>query len=281
MPDPTFMQRLNTPGGYAAIGSVGNAINSYFDSKNYAAYLNQQTGQLKDQIAFQRKIMEEQIALRAQERVRQQMMAQAAGDAFANSLGQYQGFEGQMQSSGNKIADTFMQLLSRQAPNVAPAATGAVADREAGAAALANERSATDAANLAKVQSLAKVFENTGINVNRNNQLGAMLRNFAAGSGQASQGEIAAREGKLWQPDVPKPMPSMMGDLFTGLSSLGVMAANRPQQSSANPYSLVQPGDSFGSVGLKPPSGSGMGLTDSLPRGLGITGPNGLRIVGE
>lgn len=275
-----FYETMNTPGGYAAIGSIGNAINAIQNSNAYSSMLDQQTSQLKEQIAYQRKIMEEQIALRAQERIRQQMMAQAAGDAFANSLGQFSGFEGKAGAASGQIADAFRQVLARGGPSaIAPAATGAVADREVAAVQRANDIASQDAGNLANVQGLARAFDNANISTGRNNQLAAMLRNFAGGSAGASQAEIEARTGRLFQPEIVRPMPSMLGDLFVGLSGLGIKAAQPKQQSGINysfdpliPYTGMNPG------GLR--AGSGVGLSVDKPAGLGITGPTGMRIVG-
>jgi hypothetical protein len=273
------MQQMNTPGGYAAIGSIGNAINALAAGSSERAFYAQQTQQLRDQIAYQRRIMEEQIALRAQERIRQQMMAQAAGDAFANSLGKYSNFGDRSSAAGNNIADTFRQILATQAPDVSPQASGPVADRIASASALANERSGADADNLAKVQGVARAFTDSDMAVNRNNQMAAMLGNFAGGSEGASQAEIEARAGRLFQPRLMAPAPSMLGDLFMGLSDMAVQRANRPQ-APASPYGLIPEGMRFPGVGLQMDDNPRTGIRLDRPAGLGIRGPNGMRVVG-
>ena len=255
------------------LGSVAGAVNSIADGQAIRSMYGLQTQQLRDQIAYQRKIMEQQIALREQERIRQQMMAQAAGDAFQNSLGQYKDFGSSMDKSGAGIAEAFQQILARQAPGgVAPAATGAVADREASSAQMYNDRSANEAVNLSKVQALAKAFSDKGIAVGRNNQLASMLANFAGGSQQVSNQEIASREGRLFQPQIIKPQPSMLGDLIFSLGMGGAMYANRPQSPDYSMRGLQLPGSGSG-VGLYTPSaGSSVGL--KMPASLGITGNN-------
>jgi len=280
MADPTFAQQMNTPAGYAAIGSIGSAINAGQNTRAVQSMLGQQTRQLREQIAYQRKIMEEQIVLRAKERVRQQMMAQATGDAFGNSVNQYQGFEGRTGAASNTIADSFKQVLARQAPDISPQAEGMVADRIASANQLANDRSTTDANALANVQGVARAFSDTGTAVNRNNQLASMLRNFAQGSAGASEAEIQARAGQLFQPRIVQPTPSMLGDMFMGFSDLAVINANK-QKAPASPYGLMPQGDSYSGIGLRMQDNPGVGLRMDRPSGLGIRGPSGMRIVGD
>lgn len=275
-----FMETAGSPGGLAAIGAIGSAINAIGDGNAQRQLYAMQTTQLREQIAYQRKIMEEQVALREQERVRQQMMARAAGDAFANSLGQYQGFEGKIGASGNQIADTFRQILGRGTPDIGPQAEGPTADRIASATQFANDNSSSDANALGQVQGLAKAFSDSGTAVGRNNQFASLMNNFAGGSQQASQAEIEARAGQLFQPRLLQPQPSMMGDLFVGLANAGVAYGNRPPPAPSM-YDLAQPGDTFPRVGLQMPTGPSTGLRIDRPAGLGITGPNGMRIVGD
>ncbi len=280
MAAPTLAQQLNTPAGAAAIGSIGNAINAGANTRALQSVLAQQTRQLREQIAYQRKIMEEQIALRAQERMRQQMLARGAGDAFASSLGQYQNFEDRAGASSGQIADSFRQALDRGAPDIAPQAQGAVADRVASASQFANDRSAAEAGALAQVQGLGQAMIDSGIAVNRNNQLASMLRNFSAGSAGASEAEIAARAGELFQPRLVAPAPSMLGDLFVGMSELAVQRANRQPQ-PASPYGLIPEGTRFPGVGLQMDNNPRPGIRLDRPAGLGIRGPSGMRIVGD
>jgi hypothetical protein len=271
----TFLEAMDSPGGYAAIGSVGNAINAGQSTRAYERMLGQQTAQLKNQIAYQRKIMEEQIALRAQERIRQQMMAQAAGDAFASSMGQYQNFEDRIGSRSNDIAGTFQNVLARQTPDISPQAQGAVADRIASANQLANERSAADAQSLANVQGLARAFSDSGMAANRNNQVASLLRNFSSGSAGASDAEVESRAGRLFQPRLIEPAPSMLGDMFVGLSSLGIQAANRPSP-PPSPYAFDLSG--LPQTGLRYDTG-GVGIRTDRPSGLGLR-TSGVRTVG-
>lgn len=266
----------NTPSGYFAIGSVGNALNSLQNASNVEGVASQQTKQLKDQIAYQRRVMEQQIALKAQERIRQQMMAQAAGDAFQNSLGQFKDFKGSMDASGGQIANTFNEILSRQAPeSIGPQASGAVADRIASSEQKFNDRSASEGKSLANVQALERAFSDKSINMGRNNQLAAMLSNFSQGSQGVSEQEIAARSGQLYQPRIMPPAPSTLGDLFFGLSTGGLMAANKMNQPQpTSPYAFDLSG--LPQVGLKLPTDK-YGL-NSRSSNLGISSP---RTVGD
>jgi hypothetical protein len=276
--DPTFAQRLNTPGGAAAIGSIGNAINAIIDGNAQRDMFARQTQQIREQVAFDRKVMEEQAALRAQEVQRQQMLARAAGDAFMRSLGAFKNTEGSIGQAGSSIADTFRAALARQAPaSNAPAASGAVADRIASATDRASADVAGEAERLAAVQGVARAFTDSGMAVDRENQLASVLRNFAGGSAGASQAEIQSRAGKLLQPKLVKPTESMLGDFFVGLSQLGVKAANRPAPAAAptSPYALPIP--SAPSMDLR--LGSGIGASFDRPSGIGIRLGN--RIIGD
>ncbi len=261
----TFAQSMNTPGGYAAIGSIGNAINAMVDGRGQRAMYGQQTQQLREQIAFQRQVLEKQAALRAAEIQRQQMYAQAAGDAFANSLGMFGNVEGDIAGKAASIASAFQSLLSRPTPaSIVPAASGVTADKEAAMLAEQAGRSSAEAQALAGVQAFGKTMEDKTYGMTGNDQLAGLLRNFAQGSQGVSRNEVEAASGKLYQPQVPQAQRSIMGDLFVGLSNLGVGALN--QQTPTNPYALNIPASS--PMGLR--AGGGEGINAPAPAGLGL-----------
>lgn len=265
---------MASPGGMAAIGAIGNAINAYQDSKANKQMLAQQTQQLKDQIAFQRKTMEQQAMLRQQEVARQQMMAQAAGQAFADSKGLFGNVEGDIGAKTNNISDVFRAVLARPTPqSTAPAGTGPTDGYEAAVRAEQSSLVGGEANRLAAVQAFGQTMTDKGYGMNENDQLAALLRNFAGGSQQASQAEISAQEGQLFQPKIMAPTPSNMGDLFVGLANAGAAYANQPP-AAASPYALdlpqgTAPGfKATGTLGLKP-TGT-LGLNFGQPASLGI-----------
>jgi hypothetical protein len=253
-------------GAAAGIGAIGNAINAYQDRKGQQAMLAQQTQQLKDQIAFQRKAMEQQAILRQEEVARQQMLAQAAGGAFADSRGLFQNVEGDIGTKANNISDVFRAVLARQAPqSTAPMGTGPTSGYEAAMRAERGAEVGQDANRLAAVQAFGQVMNDKGYAMSENDQLAALLRNFGAGSQQASQAEIQARAGQLYQPQIVRPAPSVVGDLFVGLANAGAQYANRPP-AAPSPYALSLP--SGGETGFK--ATGGLGIRTDRPAGLGI-----------
>lgn len=265
---------MNTPGGMAAIGAIGNAINAYQSTRAQGQMLAQQTQQLKDQIAFQRKTMEQQAILRKEEVMRQQMLAQAAGQAFADSKSLFRDVEGDIGAKANNISDVFRAALARSAPqSMAPAGTGPTDGYEAAVRAEQTGMVNDEARRLAAVQAFGQTMTDKGYGMTENDQLAALLRNFSVGSQQASQAEIAAREGQLYQPKITAPTPSSMGDLFVGLASAATQYANRPAP-APSPYALDLPQGTApgfkptGTLGLKP-TGT-LGLDFGKPASLGI-----------
>jgi hypothetical protein len=250
-------------GAAAGIGAIGNAINAYQDRKGQQAMLGMQTQQLKDQIAFQRKVMEQQAVLRQEEVARQQMMAQAAGQAFADSKGLFQNVEGDIGTKANNISDVFRAVLARQTPqSTAPMGSTPTSAYEAAMRAEQSADVGQDANRLAAVQAFGQTMTDKGYAMTENDQLAALLRNFGAGSQQASQAEIASRAGQLYQPKLTAPAPSNMGDLFVGLASA---YANR-QPAGPSPYALNAPAGS--QPGFK--ATGGLGIRTDRPAGLGI-----------
>lgn len=251
-----------------ALGSIGNAINAYTDRKATERVLAQQTQQLRDRIAFDRKIMEEQAALRMQEVARQQMLAQAAGGAFADSLNQFRDVRGDIDASAGGLSEVFRAALARPAPQVsAPAATGATADYEAAVRAKQSADMAQEADRLAVAQAFGQTMMDKGYAMRENEQLAGLLRNFGVGSTRAATAEIASREGRLYQPSLVKQAPSMLGDLFVGLGSLGLQAGQQPA-AAPSPYAIGMP-PGTGEPGLRMSTG-GTGLRTDRPAGLGI-----------
>lgn len=250
-------------GAAAGIGAIGNAINAYQDRKGQQAMQGMQTQQLKDQIAFQRKVMEQQAVLRQEEVARQQMMAQAAGQAFADSKGLFQNVEGDIGSKANNISDVFRAALARQTPqSTAPMGTGPTSGYEAAMRAEQSADVGREANRLAAVQAFGQTMTDKNYAMNENDQFASLLRNFGAGSQQASQAEIQARAGQLYQPRITAPAPSDMGDLFVGLASA---YANR-QPAGPSPYALNAPAGSqqgFRATGSQ-------GIRTDRPAGLGI-----------
>lgn len=258
------------------IGAAGNAVNAIMDGRGYRDMLGQQTQQLKDQIAFSRKILEKQKVLRDQEVIRQQMMAQAAGDAFAASKAQFNNVEGDIGAKTNSIADTFRAVLARGGPeSAAPAAKGPAAELEAALRSQQSAGIADEAQNLAGAQAFGRTMTDKGYALNDQGTLAGLLRNFAQGSQQASNAEIASREGRLFQPQIIQPERSMIGDLLVGGSVLGMKAYDKYNQPKPeNPYELF-PGSGYSlnggrsGIGLDPNANAGLGLRLSGTRTIG------------
>jgi hypothetical protein len=258
------------------IGAAGNAVNAIMDGRGYRDMLGQQTQQLKNQIAFSRKILEKQKVLRDEEVIRQQMMARAAGDAFAASKAQFNNVEGDIGAKTNSIADTFRAVLARGGPeSAAPAAKGPAAELEAALRSQQSAGIAEEAQNLAGAQAFGRTMTDKGYALNDQGTLAGLLRNFAQGSQQASSAEIASREGKLFQPQIIQPERSMIGDLLVGGSVLGMKAYDKMNQPKPeNPYELF-PGSGYSlnggrsGIGLDPNANAGLGLRLSGTRTIG------------
>lgn len=259
------------------IGAAGGAVNAIAEGRGYRDMLGQQTQQLKNQIAFSRQILEKQKVLRDQEIVRQQMMAQAAGDAFASSKAQFSNVEGDIGTKSNTIADTFRAVLNQGGPSsVAPEAKGPAGALEAALRSDQSTAIGNEAQNLASAQAFGKTMTDKGYALNDQGTLAGLLRNFGQGSQQASSAEIASREGRLFQPQIQKPQPSMIGDLLFGGSVLGMKAYGQMNEPPAtqSQYALF-PGSGYSMNGAR--TGDG-GLDPNRGVGLRI---NGVRAVGD
>jgi hypothetical protein len=248
-----------------AIGAVGNALNAYENSRASMDANSRQTEQIRQRVAFEKVALAKQIAIRDQEIARQQLMARAVADSLNNSKGQYANVEGDVGAKSGQISDAFRSILSHQAGGAAvPVATGATADKQAALSALATSDANRNADNLAKTQALGEVFTDKGRALTRNNQVSGMLRNFAQGSGQVAQQEMQAPTGKFFQQDIVKPAPSVLGDLFYGLSMGGLAYANQPKTQpttgSGSMYSLPTLDEYKASTGTNPFSYQSNGL---------------------
>jgi len=245
-----------------AIASIGGAINAYDQRRAVESAGRQRLAQSSQQIAFQEAIRQRQAELAQQEMARQQIMARVAGDAFGNSVGQFQGdFNQRIGDASSQIADFYREFLQRKtaqeqaAAAIMPQATGPTADRQASAM---NEASADvmgDAGRMANVQGFGEAMRQTSDVMTGNEQLAALINNFARGSAGAAQGEIGAQAGQFFTRDFQPQPKGYLGDMFVGLSGLaGQYMANRPGPSTVD-YSLTGGG---GGPALR--TGGGQGL---------------------
>lgn len=254
---------MSSPGAGAAVGAIGTALNAYMDRKGQEKMLRQQLEQSRQEIAYQERVRAEQAALRTEEVQRQQIMARAGGDAFASSLGQFQGnVEGQVGDKTAEISALFRDYMSRarQGALVLPEATGPTADREASMRQQASADVNADTDRLSAVQAFGDVMADKGRVMNQNDQLSSLIRNFATGSQGASNAEVGARAGKFVEQKIVEPNPSMLGDLFV----VGSLAANKfmqPQGSTAvDPFNTgLRQGAVTGGLNIATPTGLGIG----------------------
>jgi hypothetical protein len=228
------------------IASIGGALNAYDQRRAVERAGRQRIAQSREQIAFQEAIRQRQQELAEQEMARQQIMARVAGDAFGSSLGQFQGdFNQRIGDASSQIADFYREFLRRKtdqeqvAASIAPQATGPTADRQASAM---NEASADvmgDAGRMADVQGFGEAMRQTSDVITGNEQLAALINNFARGSAGAGQAEIDAQAGRFFTRDFQPQPKGYLGDLFVGLGGLaGQYMANRPAPVD---YSLPTP----------------------------------------
>jgi hypothetical protein len=264
-------------GSMMAIGSVGNAINAGENTRS-ANKMNQlRLDQLRQKIAFDEATRRRQMELMAQETERQQMMARASGDAFAGSLGLFQApAEANIGDASSQIAELYRQYMSRPAPDaVAPAATGPAAQQEAAMRAEAGADVEGQRERLAAVQGFDQYMAGNSRSMGQNETLAALINNFSRGSVGASNAAVQAEAGQFVPLRAVEPNKSSLGDMFTGLATIGYLDYANQQSQPGNPYG-VQPGDyqlnptgnNFGQ-GIRPPAAGGdYGV--KLPRDLGI-----------
>jgi hypothetical protein len=215
-----------------AIGAIGGALNSIMDARAAKSMDRQAVAQTQQEADFNAAIRERQSQLLSQELARQQIYSRGAGDAFADSLGQFQGsFQGKVDDSSSQIANIYRQFLAQKsqqqmmAEALAPLATGPTADREANERQKASQEVDDEAGRMANVQGFGDAMSGAGRVMQDNEQLAALLRNFSGGSARAGQAEIDSQAGQFTRGQIVPPAQSMLGDLFVGLSGL---FGNRP-----------------------------------------------------
>ena len=254
-------------GSAPAIGSIGNAINAYDNRRAVQRAGRQQLDQSRQAIAFQEAIRQRQQELAQQEMARQQIMARVGGDAFASSLGQFQGdFNQRIGDASSQIADFYREFLQRKteqaqaAAAIMPAATGPTASRQAASVAEASADVMGDAGRMADVQGFGEAMRQASEVMGGNEQLAALINNFARGSAGAGQAEIDAQSGRFFTRDIQPQPNGMLGDLFVGLAGLG-------NQFMQNRQPVVPPSG----LGLKAPT---------APNLMDMNGGQGLRMGG-
>jgi len=225
---------------------------------------------------------------------RQQEFGRAQGDAFASSLGEFgPSFNQDMGAKQDSLAAIFADVLGRDGPATnAPAASAPTASFEADARAQASGMVGNQANKLAALQSFGSTMFDKSINMGRNQQLDAIIQNFARGSQGALAPEVEAASmyfqtnpiltrtptaslpsrgqfigERFVEQQFVKPPPSMLGDLFVGLANAGLQYANRPP-AAPSPYALSLPSGG-GQTGLRM-GGGGVGIRTDRPSGLGI-----------
>jgi hypothetical protein len=232
-------------GSAPAIGSIGNFINAADNASAVRSANRQQLAQTREQVAFQEAIRQRQQEIAQQEIARQQIMARVAGDAFGGSLGQFQGdFNQRIGGASSQIADFYREFLQRKTAQeqattaLMPQATGPTADRQASAMTEASANVQGDAGRMADVQGFGEAMRQVSEAMGGNEQLAALVNNFARGSAGAGQAEIGAQAGRFMTRDIQPQPNGMLGDLFVGLSGLANQyMQNRPTPSTVN-YSL-------------------------------------------
>ena len=259
-------------GALMGIGAIGNAYNARQSTRD-AQRMNQlRLEQLRQNIAFEEASRQRQAALAAQEAERQQMMARASGAAFANSLGRFQApAEAAIGDASSQIAQLYESYLSRPstAQVVAPEASGPAAERESSMRAQASEGVRSEGTRLAAVQGFGQYMNDNNRAMTANEQLAALINNFARGSAAASASEIGAERGNFVRGRIVEPRSNGLSDMFVGLASL---YAGRPEQPEVpqTDYSLLPPGaQAPGGYGARMPrAGGDYGVR--LPADLGI-----------
>jgi hypothetical protein len=228
------------------MASIGGAINAYDQHSALRRAGRQRIAQTQEQVAFQEAIRQRQAEILQQERARQQLMARSAGDAFGGSLGQFQGdFNQRIGDASSQIADFYREFLERKteqqrlAEAIAPQATCPTADRQAAAMTEAGADVMGDAGRMADVQGFGQAMRQASDVMTENDQLAALINNFARGSAGAAQAEIDAQTGRFFTRDFQPQPKGYLGDLFVGLGGLaGQYMANRPAPVD---YSLPTP----------------------------------------
>jgi hypothetical protein len=249
---------------------------------------------MQENIAAKQAASDRAFGAAGQERGRQQDFGRAQGDAFASSLGEFgPSFSQDMGAKQDSLAAVFADALARQGPATnAPAASAPTASFEADARAQASSMVGSQADKLAALQAFGGTMFDKSMNMGRNQQLDAIIQNFARGSQSALGPEVDAASmyfqsnpiltrtptaalpsrgqfigERFTEQQFVKPAPSMLGDLFVGLANAGLQYANRPP-AAPSPYALSLPSGG-GQTGLRV-GGGGVGIRTDRPSGLGI-----------
>jgi hypothetical protein len=303
-------------GGLNTIGSIFNTNLQYrnavdqarFNTRTLAERLALEMRNLEQSIAIQRmnnaamvaaarqnaaaqiRSIQEQERLIGNERGRQQEYSRGQRDAVDANIGLFGDFTGQMGGKAEAITDALMSLIdSKEMPaNGMPAASGAVAAREAAMREQASADVADGVARGADLQSMDELLGDIGVASNRNNQISGLLGNFAQGSAAVLDPALAAAQMVFERKPIMRQAvqeryiqptfngrTNMLGDLlqvgaqFMNRSGLDDRLAGlfRP-----SPYSLSGAGSDAGLKLPKAPNLDWMGGGQGLRLGGGNTG---------
>jgi hypothetical protein len=123
---------------------------------------------------------------------------------------------------------------------------------------------------LAAVQGFDKYMDTNSRAMGNNETLAALINNFSRGSAGVSGAEVGAQAGQFVPLRAVAPNKSSLGDMFSGLATIGYLGYADQQQQPGSPYDyqLTPTGNNFGQ-GIRPPAAGGdYGV--KLPRDLGI-----------
>jgi len=289
--DQTRAERIEWDGASLAEQIARERKNLEMAKADQDANLARIMESMQANMAAQQAASDRAYAASGREVGRQQEYGRAQGDAFASSLGEFGNFNQDMAAKSDSLAAIFADMLGRDGPAaVAPEASGRTADFEAAMRAQASGEMGDQAQKLAALQAFGGTMFDKNMAMGRNQQLDAIIQNFARGSQAALGPEVDAASmyfqsnpiltktptaslpsrgqyigERFIEQQYAKPAPSMMGDLFVGLANAGLQYANQPAP-APSPYALNLP--TGGGTGFKA-SGS-TGINTARPAGLGI-----------
>lgn len=291
--DQTRTERINWDSASLAEQIARERQNLEATKADQDANLARTMAAMQENLAAKQASSDRVYGLAGQERGRQQEYGRAQGDALASSVGEFGAFQPDMAAKQDSLAAIFADMLGREGPaSNAPAASAPTASFEADARAQASGMVGDQANKLAALQAFGGTMFDKSINMGRNQQLDAIIQNFARGSQSALGPEVDAASmyfqtnpiltktptaslpsrgqfigERFIEQQFVKPPPSMMGDLFVGLANAGLQYANRPP-AAPSPYALSLPSGG-GQTGLRM-DGGGVGIRTDRPSGLGI-----------
>lgn len=280
------------------------AQNIDFGKKTLGEILEIERRNLGNELMDRERMIQEQQALIAAEQLRQQALARGGRDSLDQSTALYGGYEGQIGDRAASIASMFMDAITgANSGATAPAATGAVADRENAMKERKRGEVVSEAAGLAGLRGFGDLFTDTTIAQNRNAQVADVLKNFAEGSERTLAPGLKAASIPLYvrekfagsndfikenySPNAPlnPNATSSIGDLFkVGASGLGLysmMGGKMPTfgSGSETKYNLMPESGNFSGLGFRDNGGgSSLGLSLGKNAGGGLRLPNGLGI---